>query len=191
MLYTRKGDNGTTKTWGCNQRVSKSSPIAEALGSLDEVNSFLGLAKVRASEAGYVIEALTKIEITSPDGVAVGPYKGPTRVEHIVHWIQDTLFTVQAQVAGFPKEIPTGRIGEVEHITDTIEKELPPIKSFFISGGTELAATFDIARTLARRAERRVVAVSEQTVEYIAVPQPTFISSICFGSILELPSGGF
>ncbi len=158
MLYTRKGDDGTTKTWGCNQRVSKSSPVAEALGSLDEVNSFLGLAKVRAAEMGYSIDALKA-------GERGEVYKGPTKVEHIVHWAQDTLFTVQAQVAGFPKEIPAGRIGEVEHITDTIEKELPPITSFFISGGTELAATFDVARTLARRAERRVVGVSEQNVE--------------------------
>jgi cob(I)alamin adenosyltransferase len=158
MLYTRKGDDGTTKTWGCNQRVSKSSLIAEALGSLDEVNSFLGLAKVRATETRYSIDALKA-------GKYGERYKGPTKVEHIVHWIQDTLFTVQAQVAGFPKEIPAGRIGEVEHITDTIEKELPPITSFFISGGTELAATFDVARTLARRAERRVVAVSEQASE--------------------------
>lgn len=165
MLYTRKGDDGTTKTWGCNQRVSKSSPIAEALGTLDEVNSFLGLAKVRAAELGYTIDALTKTDIVLADGTNGGAYKGPTRIEHIVHWTQDTLFTVQAQVAGFPKEIPAGRIGEVEHITDTIEKELPPIKSFFISGGTKLAATFDVARTLARRAERRVVGVSEQNVE--------------------------
>ena len=40
MLYTRKGDNGTTKTFGCDQRISKSSAIAEVLGSLDEINSF-------------------------------------------------------------------------------------------------------------------------------------------------------
>ena len=49
MLYTRKGDSGTTKTFGCDQRISKSSAVAEALGSLDEINSYLGLLKVKSS----------------------------------------------------------------------------------------------------------------------------------------------
>ena len=43
MLYTRKGDDGTTYTFGCDQRISKSSNVAEALGALDEINSLLGL----------------------------------------------------------------------------------------------------------------------------------------------------
>ena len=50
MLYTRKGDNGTTKTFGCDQRISKSSAIAEALGSLDEINSFMGICKVKSEQ---------------------------------------------------------------------------------------------------------------------------------------------
>jgi cob(I)alamin adenosyltransferase len=54
------------------------------------------------------------------------------------------------------------KIIEIEKIIDSIEKELPPIKTFFISGGTELAALFDIARTISRRAERRVVAVADE-----------------------------
>lgn len=152
MLYTRKGDDGTTKTWGCDQRMSKSSSVAEALGSLDEINSFLGITKVKSAEAGHIIDLP----------------KGPQKVEHIIHFIQDTLFTIQAQVAGFPKQIPEGRVTEIESITDTIEKGLPPITSFFISGGTELAATFDVARTIARRAERRVVGVHEERVVKIA-----------------------
>ena len=53
MLYTRKGDDGTTKTFGCNQRISKSSTITEALGSLDEINSYLGLCKIKAEEKGF------------------------------------------------------------------------------------------------------------------------------------------
>ena len=48
MLYTRKGDNGTTKTFSCDQRLSKSSTIAEALGGLDEINSFLGIVKMHS-----------------------------------------------------------------------------------------------------------------------------------------------
>lgn len=142
MLYTRKGDGGTTKTFGCDQRISKSSAIAEALGSLDEVNSFLGLCKVRSKESGF---------------------SGAGRTfEDIVHWLQSNLFIVQAELAGADKRIAEEKVREVERIVDEIEKELPPIKSFFISGGSELAALFDVARTQARRAERRVVAVTDE-----------------------------
>ncbi len=52
----------------------------------------------------------------------------------------------------------------VEQVIDEIEKKLPPIKTFFVSGGTEMAALFDFARTVARRAERRVVQVNEEGI---------------------------
>ncbi|MES3005917.1 MAG: cob(I)yrinic acid a,c-diamide adenosyltransferase [Patescibacteria group bacterium] len=146
MLYTRKGDGGTTKTFGCDQRISKSSARAEALGGLDEINSFLGLVKVLSANAKVSIEI---------DGNLV-------TFESIVHGVQETLFIIQAEVAGFPKGLAEEKVKRVEQIIDTAEKMLPPIKSFFISGGTELAAKFDFARTIARRAERRVVQVHEE-----------------------------
>lgn len=150
MLYTRKGDKGTTKTYGCDQRISKSSAVAEALGSLDEVNSFLGIVKVWAFAAGTGAAAIgEKFEVASRS------------FGDIVHGIQQTLFMVQAEVAGFPMQMTEAKVTEAEMYTDAAEKILPPIKTFFISGGTELAASFDVARTLARRAERRVVAVAE------------------------------
>ena len=142
MLYTRKGDAGTTKTFGCDQRISKSSAIAEALGTLDEVNSFLGFAKLESYKANLSL--------------------GDTKVGDIVHRTQENLFIVQAEVAGAPKTIDEAKVKEIENIVDTIEKQLPPIKTFFISGGTEIGSLFDFARTLARRAERRVVQVSEE-----------------------------
>jgi len=141
-LFTGKGDDGTTKTYGCDQRMSKSSLVAEALGSLDEINSFLGLCKVAAEERGYVI--------------------ANRRFEAIVHSLQQTLFMVQAQVAGFPMDVPEEKVTELETIIAACEREMPPIKTFFISGGAMLAAKFDFARTIARRAERRVVAVAEE-----------------------------
>ncbi len=143
MLYTRKGDTGTTKTFGCDQRISKSSAIAEALGSLDETNSFLGLCKVHPKAKNYKLKTKSFSEI--------------------VHSVQQNLFIVQAELAGAPKTISKDKVVEVETIIDTIEKELPPIKTFFISGGTELASLFDFARTLSRRAERRVVGVNEES----------------------------
>jgi cob(I)alamin adenosyltransferase len=152
-LYTGKGDNGTTKIFGCNQRISKSSAIAEALGSMDEINSFLGLCKVQSAYLGYQV--------------------GGEKICNIVHEIQKNLFIIQAELAGAEKTIEEKKVKDLEELINNIEKEMPPIKSFFISGGPEeisteqmsgagLGAIFDIARTIARRAERRVVQVAEE-----------------------------
>lgn len=151
-LFTGKGDDGMTKKFGCNQRLSKSSAIAEALGSLDETNSFLGLCKVQSAYLNYNL--------------------GKKPLSEIIHEIQKNLFIIQAELAGADKTIEEGKVKEMEDIIDKIERQMPPIKSFFISGGpTELetdqlsgaglGVVFDIARTIARRAERRVVAVAE------------------------------
>lgn len=148
MLYTKKGDDGTTKTFGCDQRISKSSAIAEALGSVDEINSFLGICKVKAKNFEFKILNL--------------------KMDAIVHDIQQTLFIIQAELAGCDKKVGDEKVTELENIINEIEKTLPPIKTFFISGGTELGASFDFARTVARRAERRVVQVSEEGIQKIA-----------------------
>jgi len=142
MLYTRKGDKGDTGLFGCNQRISKSSAIAEALGTLDECNSFLGVCRARARKE------------------SAGAYEKP--LHDILFGVQNILFTVQAEIAGTEKTVPEGSVREVERVIDAIEKTLPPIKSFFVPGATPLSAHLDFARTLARRAERRVVAVAEE-----------------------------
>lgn len=142
-LYTRKGDDGATQVFGCDQRISKSSAVAEALGVMDEVNSYLGICKVKAKEARFMI--------------------GENSFSEIIHNIQQNLFIVQAELAGATESISEQKVKEIEEIIDGIEKEIPKVSSFFISGSTELSAMFDFARTLARRAERRVVAVYEGT----------------------------
>jgi cob(I)alamin adenosyltransferase len=144
MLYTRKGDNGTTKTFGCDQRISKSSIVAEALGSLDEINSFLGVARAKTKGLSFKIG------------------KRKENFSDIILEVQQNLFIVQAEVAGSTLFITADKVNQVEKIVDGIEKVLPPIKTFFISGATEAGAIFDFARTLARRAERRVVAAKEE-----------------------------
>ncbi|MFA6519979.1 MAG: cob(I)yrinic acid a,c-diamide adenosyltransferase [Candidatus Paceibacterota bacterium] len=144
MLYTRKGDGGTTKTFGCDQRISKSSLVAEALGSLDEANSFLGLARARTDGDFFEIEE-QKINFTD-----------------VILEIQQNLFIVQAEVAGSTLTIEQEKVTKVESIVDGIEKILPPIKTFFISGSTKNGAVLDICRTLVRRAERRVIAAKEE-----------------------------
>lgn len=147
MLYTGKGDGGTTKTFGCNQqRISKSSELPEALGTLDELNSFVGLAKVMAANG-------------SDPHIPLGKRRRATSA--ILADIQETLFIVQAEVAGAPKRVGKAKVTQTELIVNTIETLMPPITTFTVAGGTELSATLDVARTLARRAERRVVAVAE------------------------------
>jgi cob(I)alamin adenosyltransferase len=134
MLYTGKGDNGNTSLYGSKEKLSKSSSITEALGSLDEINSYLGICKAKVMNA---------------------------EISEMINSVQNNLFITQAQVAGADKKIKDGEVKAIENIVGDIEKKLPPITSFLISGATEISAHFDFARTLVRRAERRVVAVSE------------------------------
>lgn len=141
MLYTGKGDDGTTRVFGsCNQQISKSSAIAEALGTLDEINSFLGIVKTNPC-AGEIAPALADI--------------------------QQNLFVVQAEIASADKHIAVEKVHALEMAISAIEKELPPIMSFFVAGGCEIAALLDFARTLARRAERRIVSVHEEEVQVV------------------------
>ena len=143
MLYTRKGDDGSTNIFGCcDQRLSKSSVVAQALGYLDELNSFLGLCKIKSKEN----------EITV-DGESC---------HKIIDNIQQNLFIIQAEIAGGDKKISEERIKEIEDLIGSIEKELPPIKTFIISGEAELSALLDFSRTIARRAERKAVEAREE-----------------------------
>jgi len=147
-----------TTVFGCDQRISKSSAIAEALGALDETNSFFGLCKVHKESASLKLSAVSFSEI--------------------IQDVQQNLFIIQAEIAGSKKTIEENKIKEIEKIIDEIEKTLPLIKTFFISGGTELSALFDIARTIARRAERRVVEVSEEGKQKISENSLSYLNRL-------------
>lgn len=140
MWYTRKGDDGTTGTFGTKERMSKSSLRAEGLGSLDELNSWLGMVKTKCSSLGVVID------ITPED---------------LVHRLQSDLFIIQAELAGAAMSIGEEKVAWLEEVTDAAEAEVPQLTGFSIAGGTELSALFDIARTQARRVERAVVRAGE------------------------------
>lgn len=153
MLYTGKGDGGTTKVFGCDQqRISKSSELPEALGSLDELNAFVGFVKMRAKDTPRIADTLRRV--------------------------QDNLFIVQAEVAGAEKKLTAEKVAEIERITNAIEAEIPPIKSFSIAGGTELSAALDVARTLSRRAERRVVAVVDLGLRDLAPETKAYLNRL-------------
>ncbi len=141
-LFTGKGDQGTTKLFDSPQgvRVSKSSPIFECLGQLDELNTLTGWCKV-ACPNDFVVEGRPGKEI--------------------LHEVQDHLFTIQAEVAGAPKSVPQASIEALSALINNIEKELPEIKTFFVPGGTEFSARLDVTRAVSRRAERRLVTLHE------------------------------
>jgi len=143
MLYTRKGDKGDTGFFGSNRRVSKASARPEALGALDELNSFLGVCKVKAE----IRDTTTK--------------EGGHILSKTLNDIQQNLFIVQGEVAGASTRITEEKVKQVEQIIADIEKELLPINTFKVAGGEQLSAMVDYARAVSRRAERRVVKVCE------------------------------
>jgi len=138
MLYTGKGDKGDTGLFGKRERVSKASDITEALGALDECNAYLGLCRAEAKD-----------------------FKNDINIIEILHTIQRDLFIIQAHVAGAPKNMQKEKVTELENITNTVEEKLPKIESFSVSGNSLLSAKLDVARTLVRKAERRVVLLDD------------------------------
>jgi cob(I)alamin adenosyltransferase len=144
-IYTRTGDDGTTGLLGPG-RVRKNDPRVEAYGSVDELNATLGVAR-----------ALDTAQWLSPD----------------LGTIQARLFSLGAELAATAMTPLAGleRIGEadvtaLEGIIDRLEKDLPPLRNFILPAGHVLAAQLHLARTVCRRAERRVVALAESsTVE--------------------------
>lgn len=141
-LYTGKGDKGTTKLFDSpkGERVSKSDPIFEALGTVDELNTVVGWCRPLC-----VVDWM--VEDKSISAVLLD--------------VQDHLFTIQAELAGAGKSIPLENITDIEGRIAAIEQTLPPITTFLIPGGSELSARLDIARTVSRRAERRLVELQE------------------------------
>jgi len=134
-IYTKKGDKGVTSLFG-GQRVSKSSCRIAAYGTVDELNSYIGL--VRSYDLSH---------------------KGSTILQHI----QDHLFVLGSDLATpMNRETRIERIGEeevkfLEKVIDELQAELPELKHFILPGGCPAGSTLHICRTVCRRAERRCV----------------------------------
>lgn len=164
-LFTGKGDGGTTKTFdgAPGVRISKASELPEALGTLDELNSYLGLAKVKAASGSDPLVPLGKRTRKTSD---------------IISDIQHTLFIVQAEIAGAPKRVEKPKVTQSELIVNTIETLMPLITNFTVAGGTELSATLDVARTISRRAERRVIGVAESGLRAISPNTKAYLNRL-------------
>ncbi|HMN96090.1 MAG TPA: cob(I)yrinic acid a,c-diamide adenosyltransferase [Phycisphaerales bacterium] len=144
-LYTRTGDDGTTGLFS-GARVSKDHPRIEAYGTVDELNSSLGLA-IAACDPGRAFES---------------------RLAEILGEIQSRLFDIGADLAtpeGSANEsrivrIDDDHVAESERWIDEVDGGNLPMRHFVMPGGTELAARLHLARTICRRAERLVVSLS-------------------------------
>ncbi|MCF7795258.1 cob(I)yrinic acid a,c-diamide adenosyltransferase [Patescibacteria group bacterium] len=136
MYYTGKGDKGTTKLFNSKDRVDKGEQIFEVLGSLDELNSWLGLSSVEAKDDTEILELIKKI--------------------------QNDLFTCQAHFARSDVKIPEDFVSSLEEKIAKISEKIKPRDSFVLSGGSRLSANLDIARTLVRRAERQALKLSDE-----------------------------
>lgn len=141
-LFTGKGDGGTTKLFDSEpgKRVSKTSPVFETLGMLDELNTLVGWCKAGSSDDFLVLEQKLRI---------------------VLHDVQNHLFTLQAEIAGAPKSIPLSSVEALGVFIGQLEREMPPITTFLVPGATELSARLDITRAVSRRAERRIVTLHE------------------------------
>lgn len=156
MLYTGKGDNGTTKLFGCTDRIAKDEPRVQALGTIDELNSWVGLCAAHAEEAGE------------------------SSVAQALREIQNDLFVIQAALAGAPKEVEDERRARLETLIADVEAEIPPIHSFTIPGATVLSGALDVGRTIARRAERGLISLEEGPLRTQVIPYINRLSSALF-----------
>ena len=141
-VYTRGGDKGRTTLVG-GQRVSKCSARLEAYGTVDELSSQLGLLAAMLPEGDDQAEVL--------------------RIQNCLFNVCTNLATDQDKTPLYPSAfLPEGEIGRVEHLIDDIMQLLPERQGFILPGGTPEAAQAHVCRTVCRRAERWIVALSEE-----------------------------
>lgn len=146
MLYTRTGDTGDTSLVG-GERIAKDSPRLEAYGTIDELSSQLGVV---ASSKGVSDELKGQLQ-----------------------QIQNELFNIGSYLATAPGDAEPScpsledgtMIGNLEGWIDTLDEQTPKIRAFVLPGGHPAAAQAHVARTVCRRAERSILALSRK--EYV------------------------
>jgi cob(I)alamin adenosyltransferase len=162
-IYTRTGDDGNTGLFG-NRRVPKDDARIEAYGTVDELNSVLGLLRTELRD-------------------------GATPNDAQIQGIQETLFEIGADLATEGGDASVPRVeratAQLEAWIDDSEAQLPPLSTFVLPGGSRIGALLHLARTVSRRAERhfwtleRAVADSQPTPVQLGV-YLNRISDLCF-----------
>lgn len=142
-IYTRTGDKGTTSLVG-GKRVSKTNPRLEAYGTVDELNSFVGL-----------MQSVMNNKAETPENI---------------RWIQRILFNIGGQLATdtssfeLPEscKVSSADVERMESMIDAAQEGLPESRNFILPGGCQAAAYAHVARTVCRRAERLILAIPEE-----------------------------
>jgi cob(I)alamin adenosyltransferase len=146
-VYTRTGDKGDTALVG-GRRVPKDSPRIEAYGTIDELNAVIGLARVFNAERREQGDA-------------------PLWLDGVLRRLQNELFDLGSELAT-PDEaayegmfrVGAAQVTALEKLIDECQKDLQPLKSFVLPGGGRVGGFLHQARTVCRRAERRILALS-------------------------------
>ncbi len=160
-IYTRTGDDGTTGL-GTGERRLKSDLRIDAYGTIDEANACIGMARIHTAATHPAIDAM-------------------------LGRIQNDLFDLGADLAvpddgkplGYePLRITAVQTDRVEKDIDLLNKDLQPLKSFVLNGGTPAAAALHLARTVARRAERIMVALTQAPGEHVSREAIRYINRV-------------
>ena len=159
-IYTRTGDDGTTAL-GSGRRVAKYDLRVKAYGTLDETNAAIGIARLHTRETLQALDA-------------------------ILARIQNDLFDLGADLC-FPDETKDARgrlsvtdaqVERLEGEIDELNKELQPLRSFVLPGGSAAASYLHLARTISRRAERLMVALAARQGERVGEPLLRYVNRL-------------
>lgn len=151
-FYTGQGDNGKTALFDSGGRTPKTNLVFEALGALDELNSYLGICKTLANEE---------------------------KIKDVLKNAQENLFIIQAELGGAKMALTENKIKELEKIIDEFGSFVGQITKFTIPGGDSLSVHLDFARALARSVERRAAALKNQ-ISPTALAYLNRLSSLLF-----------
>jgi len=159
-LYTRTGDGGETSLFD-GTRVKKNDERVDAYGIVDELNAWIGFARSAGAETS-IDSALVEIQ---RDIFALGAQ------------LADPADKLAARVT---KAVLTDAdVARLERLIDQFEAELPPLRRFILAGGTSAGSALHVARTVCRRAERRIVAL-EPPVEPVLLRYINRLSDLLF-----------
>lgn len=151
-VYTKKGDSGETGLVG-GQRLVKDDPRIEAYGTVDELTAILGMAR-------HTAEAPLASDLAGARASLDELARWLLRVQHELFNLGSILATLPADVHEKQPRVTEVDVARLERDMDRCLEDLEPLRSFVLPGGTRLEAELHLARTVCRRAERRVVTLA-------------------------------
>ena len=145
-IYTKTGDKGQTSLAN-GQRVEKTDARIEAYGTVDELNSWIGMLRAKLDNGQWTMD-------------------NGQELNGQLAWVQNKLFNIGASLSCAPGEwITEEDVHRLEQWIDAMQAKVPPMRAFVLPSGGEVVATCHVCRTICRRAERRMWESGESSVE--------------------------